>query len=223
VTGQSVWSRSDPQNSQVAVLDTETLAVATPDDQLHLLAARTGAPLCHPMTVDCKSLSGITTWKDLQRWYIAVARKTGDLSKLRAIQPNDSYRLRYLSGRMYAVDRDELKILWNRELLNEPISLDQSVVAPIMVQLWKLVPKDDKSPLEGILRLVDKRTGKMLVDPRERHADLQSPHFLLNADPQQGIVELKLARKAIRLTYASDLPADAVEAIQKAQENRTPD
>jgi outer membrane protein assembly factor BamB len=218
LTDRSVWAHSDILNSQVAVLDTETLAVATPDGQLQILAARTGEPLCAPLTVDCQKLNGIVAWKDLERWYIAVTRPTGSVSRLRSNQPNDGYRLRFVSGTLYAVDRDEPKILWERKLQDEPIQMDQSVVAPVLIQLWKLVPKDDRSPIEGMLRLTDKRTGKMLVDPNRRHEDLQT-FFLLNPDPQQGIVELKLARKTIRLTYASDQPADAVEAIEKSKQN----
>lgn len=221
VTGESIWFRTDPAKSQVAALDAETLAVARPEGQLQILTARTGAPVCAPFEVDCENLKSLVTWKDSYRWYIAVSRSGGNMSKLRAHQPNDSYRLRFLSGSLYAVDRDEPRILWDRKLQEEPIPLDQSVVAPVIVQLWRLAPANDRSPVLGILRITDKKTGKMLVDPNRRREDLQ-PYFLLNPDPQQGIVEVKLARQTIRLTYASDQPADAAEAIGISRENHPP-
>ena len=55
-TGQLIWSRLDQKDTQMAVLDSATLAIATSDGHLHLLAALTGIPLCEPLKVNADAL-----------------------------------------------------------------------------------------------------------------------------------------------------------------------
>ena len=220
-----VWSRVDPAESLIAVLDPETLAVVTPDGQLNLLAARTGIPICAPLAVDADSMTGIVAWHDPERWYIALTTEIGtaaanktapkstdskllptngsdvSLEALKGPQPNGAYRLKFINGPLYAVNRDQPKILWKRDLQNEALGLDQSSTAPVLVQIWKLLPKGKNAASEGMLRVIDKRTGKALVI--RRNVDVL-PYFLLNPDSQQGILELKLTQETIRMNYAPD-------------------
>lgn len=198
---QQIWTRTDPKNSKVAVLDDETLAIVRPDGELHLLAARTGQALCAPLSVKADRWMKIVCWKDAQRWYLALTGETANLSKVKSVQLNESYRLPFFQGMLYAVDRNDPKVVWQRELKNEAIALDQSQVAPVMVELWKLLPKNDQVPMEAFIRLIDKRTGKTIYEKQQQ--DLQ-PHFLLNPDPRQGIVDLKLSHETIRLTYPTE-------------------
>ena len=200
-TGRLVWSRSDPARSLIAVLDAETLAVATPDGQLNLLQARTATPLSPPLSVNCESMTEITAWHDAERWYVALSRPVDNLATLKSLQPNDGYRLRFLHGPLYAVDRLEPRILWQREMKNEPMSLEQSRGAPVLLQLWKLAAKGSNEASKGTLRVIDKRNGTDLL---ERNSVDILPYFLLNPDPQQAILELKLTQETIRFHYAED-------------------
>ncbi len=204
-TGRRIWDRTDSKNAKVCVLDDETLAVVTTDGQLTLLGARTGAPLCPALNVNADSLDRIIAWHDDERWYLALARQ------VRELQAVQSLRNRVIRGTLYAIDRGAPKILWQRELDDEPLALDQSRVSPILVQVWRVVPKDNGTAGEGILRVIDKRTGKVILE--DRREDLQ-PYFLLNSDPQQGIVELRLARETIRFHFASDPPTDAIQKVR---------
>jgi outer membrane protein assembly factor BamB len=219
-TGQLIWSRTDVAKTLTAVLDTETLAVLTPGGQLNLLAARTGIPLCPPLAVNPSAMTELVTWQDAERWYVALTQRVGNLPDLKTHQPNNAYRLRFLNGTLYGLDRHQPRILWQRELKNEPLTLDQSRVAPVLVQLWKLVPKRESAASEGMLRVIDKRTGTALVE--RCHVDLL-PYFLLNPDREQAIVELKLPRETIRLLYAPESPADAAEAVSRAQADESRD
>ena len=243
-TGQLVWSRVDDAKSLIAVMDTETLAVVTPNGELNLLAARTGIPICAPLSVDAESMTGIVAWHDPERWYIALTTAIGaapvngpnskssdaklsptnpsktSLEALKAPQPNGAYRLKFLNGPLYAVNRHQPKILWKRDLQDEPLGLDQSKAAPVLVQTWKLLPKGKNDASEGMLRVIDKRNGKSLLI--RRNVDVL-PYFLLNPDPQQGILELKLTQETIRMNYAPDRPADAAENEQRTKTDRVPD
>ena len=240
--GPLIWSRVDHADSLSAVLDPETLAIVTPNGELNLLAARTGIRICEPMTVDADSMTGIVAWHDPERWYIALtaeigatpANKTASkpsdpkllpanvarLGALKAPQPNGAYRLKFINGPLYAVNRHRPKILWKRDLQNEPLGLDQSRTAPVLVQIWKLPSKDRNNASEGMLRVIDKRTGKALTE--RRNVDVL-PYFLLNPDPQQAILELKLTQETIRMNFAPDRPADAVENEQRTKTGRVPD
>ena len=242
--GQSVWARIEPADSLIAVLDPETLAVVTRKGELNLLAARTGIPICEPLAVNADSMTGIVAWHDPERWYLALTTEIGvtpanklaskqsdskllptnnanaRLSALKAPQPNGAYRLKFLNGPLYAVNRHHPKILWKRDLQNEPFGLDQSRAAPVLVQIWKLLPKGNNAASEGMLRVIDKRTGKTLME--RRNVDVL-PYFLLNPDPQQAILELKLTQETLRMNYAPDRPADAVDDENRTKTDRVPD
>jgi hypothetical protein len=49
--------------------------------------------------------------------------------------------------------------------------------------------------------MIDKRTGKVSFE--QSSVDIL-PYYLLNPDPQQSILELKLTQQTIRLRYAID-------------------
>ena len=242
--GQLIWARVEDAKSLIAVLDTETLAVVTPNGELNVLAARTGVPICAPLSVDTESMTGIVAWHDPERWYIALTTAIGaapvnrpnskssdakllptnnsktSIAALKAPQPNGAYRLKFLNGPLYAVDRHQPRILWKRDFQDEPLGLDQSRTAPVLVQIWKLLPKGKNDASEGMLRVIDKRNGKTLVI--RQNVDVL-PYFLLNPDPQQGILELKLTQETIRMNYAPDRPADAAENEQRTKTERVPD
>ncbi len=219
-TGQLIWSRSEPADSLVKVIDPETLSIVTGDGKLHLLAARTGSALCEPIAVDSTNAVEIVAWHDPERWYIAVSREVKDLSILKqAPQSYHSYRLKFINGSLYAVDRHAPRLLWSREFKNEAMALDQSSTAPILVQLWNRSSTKNRGGHEAMLRVIDKRTGKSLI---EKQSVEILPYWALNPDPQQAIVELKLTRETYRFSYLPEIPADAVEAIRSADNIEVP-
>ncbi len=200
-TGELVWSRVDPRNTQIGILDPETFGLATPDGQFHVLTARTGTPQCDPLAINTQSITGIMTWQDTERWYVALTRPAANRSMTKNVRPNDSYQVRFVTGTLFAVDRYRPQIAWQRELKQEPISLEQSRAAPVLIQLWKPPPSENMRQGEALLRVIDKRTGKIVI---EGHQDDLTPYFLLNPDPQQAILELKLAHETIQMNYATD-------------------
>ena len=197
-TGKQIWSRQEPAKSLVAVLDQETLAIATPDGQCHLLQARTGKPICDPLPVATEGMTDIAAWQDEERWYIGLSRPVENLTTLKSNQLNGGYRFRFLNGPLYAVKREQPQIVWEREFKNEPLAQDQSRVAPVLVQLWRQTPRGNLNASQSMLRMIDKRTGRNLF--ANSGVDIL-PYFLLNSDPQLGILELKLTQETIRLNY----------------------
>ena len=195
--GKSIWTRSDPRNSLWVVLDIETLGLVTPDGRLSLINARVGTAIGEPLSIPIDQPTGITAWQDSDRWYLALDSGSGNFGELKKLQLNNAYRLLFLSGTLIAVDKRQAQIVWQRELKNEPLPIDQSNVAPVFVQIWKLPPEGQTVTV----KLIDKRTGKDAIP--ELTGDF-SANFLLNPDPQQGILEMKLARKTIRLTYSNE-------------------
>ena len=218
--GNIIWSHMEAPDAQLSILDQETIGLATPDGRLHLLAARTGVPLCEPLKVNTDSMAGLVSWQDSERWYVAVTQPTGNLTSLKNLQPNDSVRRRFMSGTLLAIDRELPRILWQRTLKDEPIALDQSRASPVLIQLWKQAQsiRGKSGATEGILRVIDKRTGKVLLEKRQ---DDLPPYYLLNPDLQQGILELKLQRETIRFRYSNDEPADALN-VAEPSESRPP-
>ncbi len=216
-TGKPIWTRSAASNSQYVALDPETIGVATPENQFHLVDARSGVSLGHPLDVDTASVNGLIAWHDEERWYVAMTQPTGNMGTLRSLQPSDSVRRRFIAGTLFAIDRHEPRILWKRTLKDEPIALDQSRAAPVFVQLWKQPSKSSPNGTEGVLRVIDKRTGKLLVE--KRRDDLQ-PYFLLNPDVQLAILELKLQYETIRFRYSLDSSGDASNESKGREHDR---
>ena len=197
-TGRRIWSQTYSHDALVAVLDQETLAVVTPDDKLHLLDARTAAAIGPDLPVNSQDMTEIAAWQDSEQWYIGLSRHISNQGTLKSLQPMEGYRLRFLNGPLYAVTREKPHIAWQRNFKNEPLALDQSRVSPVLIQLWKLAPEGKLDASKGSLCVIDKRTGKNLVS---KSAVEILPYFLLNPDPQQGMLELKLTQETIRLNY----------------------
>lgn len=210
-SGQLIWSRADDKNSSAAILDPETIALTTPDGQLHLLEARTGRLLCPPVTVNQKNSPRMLTWYDPDRWFIAMSGSAENLQPFKSNHSHEAYRRMQVRGTLYCFDRYEPRLLWQRELKDEPISLDQSRVSPVLVQLWKKLLASNSNAVEFVLRVTDKRTGKLL--PIKPKADLEN-YFLLNPDLEQAIVEIRLKYETIRLHYTPESPVDALDAVQ---------
>lgn len=200
-TGQIVWSRSDSADVLIAVLDQETLGVVTPDGKLNLLQARTGAAIGVPLPVDSAGMIEITAWSDQEQWYIGLSKHIDNLGALKSLQPHDGYRMRFINGPLYAVSRDDPHIVWTREMKGEPLGMDQSRVAPALVQIWKNPAKDTREANRGTVRVIDRRSGHELF---EKSSVDVLPYFLLNPDPQQAILELKLTQETIRFRFSAD-------------------
>jgi hypothetical protein len=199
-TGQTLWMRRDDQDSQVAVLDAETLAVATPNGQLHLLAARTGVAICQPLAIDTGTLIGLTAWQDSDRWYVALMRPPANANAWKVLKPSDNYRRQLVSGVLLAIDRQQPQIVWKKELRDEPFSLDQPRTAPVLVQTFRIPSAEHDGLKEGVVRVIDKRTGKTLC---QRRGAQIIPSFLLTPQPEIGILDLVLPSETVRLRYSS--------------------
>jgi outer membrane protein assembly factor BamB len=197
--GRLIWSRSADRATKAAVLDPETLILVYPNGTLHLIAAQMGTDLCAPISVKTEPPSGILTWYDCEQWFVVLTRPLRDESPWKSLKPSETYRRPYLNGLLIGIDRRQRQVLWQRELEDEPIALDQSRVAPVLIQAWKRAQRGSVGITEGVLRLIDKRTGSVLV---EKHRDDITPNFLLNPDLQQGILEVRLARELIRLDFS---------------------
>lgn len=200
-SSREVWSRMVAPQALVAVLDDQTFAVVTGDGRLSLLNARTGQLLGEPLSVDGAGMIDITAWEDPEHWYIGLSKNIENLSALKSLQPHDGYRVKFLNGPLYAVSRDGMKIVWSREFKNEPLGLDQSRVAPALVQIWKNPAKDNREAHRGTVRVIDRRTGSDLF---EKTSPDVLPYFLLNPDHEQAIFELKLTQETIRFRYTAE-------------------
>lgn len=199
-SGQRLWIRSEPADSFAAVLDPETLGLSTPDGRFYILNARTGKEICDPLTLQVTSLTGLATWHDDERWYIAFLQVPRDGNPWKSQRPSDSYRRILVNGTLIAVDREQPQLLWQRELIDEPIPLDQPQAAPILVQAWKTPSTDDSRISECTFRVLDKRTGAVAMERRGTHV---FPNFLLNSRPENGILEVDLPSETVQLLYGS--------------------
>ncbi|WP_373651115.1 PQQ-binding-like beta-propeller repeat protein [Schlesneria sp. DSM 10557] len=215
-SGECIWTRTDSAEALVAVLDESTLAVVTPEKLLYILDARSAELRFAPLSVKSDAVEEIATSFDSDHWYVAMSRPVPNLEGLKGIQPRESYRTRFVNGPLYAVKRADGQIVWQRDLKNEPFALEVSRSAPVLVQAWKLPPAGINNASEGVFKITDKQTGKILMERRSLDV---LPYFLLNPDPQQGMLEIKLTQETITLDYSSDISSDGRDS-PKTQETK---
>lgn len=204
-TGRPVWSQSYPENSVPFVLDATTLAVLDPRGVLHLLVAASGTSLGEPLTVDVpERVERIVVQHDAERWYVAISAPVPRLPFLQSEQPWGASRMAFVRGWLYGIDRSAGAISWRRFLEAEPVPQHATPLAPVLVQHWRQpgvegIIESNQSG-EGILRVLDKRTGRELTSYRD--PNLQAYHILQPvADREQ--LDVCTEHVTIHLNYAA--------------------
>lgn len=213
-TGHESWSRELEPGQIVTRLDAETFAVVDSRGWLEFLRAEDGATLDGPLTIDVpQPVQRVVAMHDAERWYLAISTRVDGELQLRGSQVHNSYRVPFIRGPMVAINRHNRKILWRRDLDDEPFPLEQSRAGPLLVTTWKIPPGRDPAITggEGIVRCVDKRTGELLHEFRDAH--LQDYHTVWPR-PERHAVEVRLQNRLIHFEFGKP----ATDATPKAGE-----
>jgi hypothetical protein len=204
VTEQTIWQRTFPKESVPATLDARTLAVIDPRGVLYLVDSETGASWEDPLTLDVPpSLERVVVCRDEARWYLGLSGPVERSLDWQVCQPLNSFRRPLLQGPLYAVDRASRQIVWKRDQDGSPWPLDQNRAAPVLTQIYKIPPPSGQAVGEGVLRLIDKRTGRDVF----LHRDLNLvPNYALEPNAELQQLEIRTERAAFQLDYSP--PAD---------------
>ena len=199
--GATVWSRRFAPNSIPFAMDSSTVGVIEPGGLLHLLAADTGSPLGEALSVEVPGrVERIVCLHDEQRWYVAVSGPVPRLPVLQGDQPWGGSRVAFVNGWLYGIDRRTAAISWRRFLDSEPLPQVNSHVVPLFVQMWRQPGADGGSGSngQGILRLIDKRTGGEILTHRDPN---MQPYFVLLPVVDGHLLDVHTDHEKFRLNY----------------------
>ena len=199
-----VWSKQFASKSVPFVLDRDTLGVIEPRGVLHLISARTGSPVGESLAVSVPlKLERIVCHRDDGRWYVAFSGPVDRRALFQAEQPWGGKRMPFINGPWIGIDRATKSIVWQRTIENEPLPLAASRFAPVFVQMWRQPLFDGLSPKgsEGRLKVIDKRTGREVLN---RNEPRMQPYFVLHPSANRDQLDIRMEHETIRLRYEAD-------------------
>jgi len=213
--GSTVWKRTFDMNSVPFAVDYDTLGVIEQSGLLHILSADSGAALGEALTIPVpEKIERIVCVHDAQRWYLAISGPVPRLPVLQAEQVWGGLHLAFVNGWLYGIDRESKTISWQRFLDSEAMPLEVSRNAPVLVQMWRKSIGDGMAGqnAEGILRVIDKRTGRQIDNLRD---SLLQPYFALHLSDNCEMLQIYTERHTIRLNYKA--------TTQETQQERASD
>jgi hypothetical protein len=205
VSDKTLWQRSFVKESLPIALDHRLAAVIDPRGLLHFLELETGALLDEPLTVAWpQPIERIFVSRDEERWYLGVSGPVERALDWLATQPLTGYRRPLLHGPLIALERTSRQIVWTRPVAGEPWLLDQNSTTPVLVQMFKTPPPPGSQAVgEGVLRLIDKRTGRDVFVHRDLNVQ---PYYSLDPQPEFGRFDVRLQSTKFRIDYTLPEP-----------------
>jgi hypothetical protein len=202
--GTTVWSRQFVANSVPFAMDRTTVGVLEPGRGLNLIDSLTGSPLGEILSVDVPAkVERLVCLQDAQRWYVAVSEPVPRVSMLQAFQVWSGYRVSFVSGWFYAIDRQSADIAWRRRLESEALPRIGSQAAPVFVQMWKTPSELGPDNTHwGTMKIIDKRTGQELMVQR---SPSMNPYFYVSPGEDSNTLKVNSEYETIRLKYQSEV------------------
>jgi outer membrane protein assembly factor BamB len=198
-----------PRNSRKMLLDGQTLGVLQPDKNLIWYDLTSGRELGHAKLDVPNDLSQVHFWQDPYRFYVLPSGIPPKYALQRAPQIRNGYRQSLVQGTLHGIDRKTGQVAWRHELEDTFIALDQPRGAPIFVLNFQtLAPqvKEVSTPpaageLEGVLNVIDRRTGENVYS--ERDAKL-APDATVELNTEDGWLDIHGVAQRIRIEYPKE-------------------
>lgn len=200
--GVAVWSHPLDAKSIPFVVDQGTIGILKAEGRLQLISAETGVSIGEELTIEVPDkVERVVCLHDAQRWYVAISGPVPRLANLQAQQLWGGLRVSFINGWLYGIDRQTTAVCWRRHLDSEPLPHHISHVAPLLVQMWRrnaVGPGKNESEEEGVLQVIDTRTGADILT----HRDLSlHPYSVLSPAPGQESVDVLTQRMTFHLIY----------------------
>lgn len=133
---------------------------------------------------------------------------------------NGGIRTVPVNGRLYAYHRDTGKVDWWYDLDDQMLIVDRFNEMPILL----FASRSNKLVARGGARMwqyktsvigIDKRTGKLLYEPREDESQMNNQNFYaLNIDPKAGTIELRSYQMSLVFRVVKTPPHRSVPHVR---------
>jgi outer membrane protein assembly factor BamB len=235
-TGKDLWKNTFKSGAIVLRSeDPDLVAVVERSDNCKLtISSLSGRQEVFTTTMDRKDLDRVTDaylLTDKERFYVAI-HKTPDagVNPWGGPFPNVVNGMRWIpvNGKVYAYDRDRAKPQkndWKAEVVNQMLVLDQFREVPVLLftamqQRPVQIGGVNRGGIQqvAVIRSVDKRTGKLLLD--KEYPNRGNQFGALRADAQTGRVEL--ISYNLKIVHGPEGDAASPDAASKTEAPRKP-
>ncbi|WP_145368066.1 outer membrane protein assembly factor BamB family protein [Maioricimonas rarisocia] len=208
VSGESLWSRTDPPGAIPFRIDMQWLGILHRSGEVHLLELATGVVRSTSTIELPQEFDSIFTLHDANQFFVMTSAPVEDRRLLSAAQIQRGFRRPPVNGFLHAFDRRTAAHQWSKPFENLVLPLDQPRDVPLIISNDSLNPHDDgkAGAPTGRLQCFDKQTGERIWDTMGTMPQL---YFMIERDEASGWVELRMSRTIVRFDFSQpEPPAD---------------
>jgi hypothetical protein len=199
-TGKDVWKRTFAAGSQLLnSLNPDLAGVVEPDGTVTLLDVRSNRELVRGQVeaAALARLQQIYLFEDDAHFYLAFQQRNDPMRNPNVIlpifSPSAGVRSIRVDGPLYAFERATGKLHWAADAARQMLVLEPGNDLPVMLlcsrfQKGQPVPNGQPGPLGAAVRIIDKRTGKLIYDNAQLEGAVQLQ--ALYANREAGTVEM---------------------------------
>lgn len=201
IADAELWRLPASRSAAARMFDAYSLGMVEADGRLRILQPFTGIVRSETRLTDVPNdIERLVVARDPEQWYLVVSERVPQQAGLQQLQLRGGLRSPFVTGPLAAISRDSGQVVWQVRLEREPFSYEQPKTASVLLQIYKFPPTDLQSGqlTDGIVRLLDKRTGATLLDHRRQSL---AGYAAISADAPNGAVHLALEREIVHLWY----------------------
>ncbi|MBI3865453.1 MAG: PQQ-binding-like beta-propeller repeat protein [Planctomycetia bacterium] len=197
-TGKELWSRDFEDTAQLSLVELDEAAILEISGKLTLLSLSDGRVRFETATEPEPDLRQIHVIRSRDR-YVVIANQPPEITGWQQVTPQTIT----VHGRVYGFDRATGKRLWVTEVYRQGIDLNQPSELPVLTFLCHYSLQRNNVPGYRTyfgLTCLDTRNGRLVIDNREFDEQLLFVEYI--ADPDQRLLDLRLFRSVLRLTFS---------------------
>jgi len=198
-TNSTVWNRTFAKGSQPFSINHKMFGVLEPDGNLRLLQLSTGDFFSSAQLDISQKVTGLFATTDERHLYVVVSEPLKNPAQVGVNLFLNNYRRPTVNGKLICFERRSGKLQWKTNLQDAVFPLIQPKEVPILIlNYWQAKANGDNQNPEGILVILDKRSGAELYRTTGQKL---GGRYVLHADADSGTINFKTQYQTISLQY----------------------
>ncbi len=197
-TGHTLWTRHVSPEAWTVRIDTQLVGLIDLPNTLELLDWRTGREVANHQVTYPDQITSVEVITHAEQVFVLVSELSDDHNVFGSRQLHNSRRRPLINGWLHALDRSTGEHLWESQLVNVGIPLDQPRHVPLITASYTVRNANSQIP-NGILRCYDSRTGHLIYE----HTRPTSIYHTFRGDVIERRVELQLRKQIVTFDYST--------------------
>jgi outer membrane protein assembly factor BamB len=193
------WSRTFEDGSEVALVESDEVAVLEPSGKFTVLSLADGRMTFESATDPEPQIRQLYVIRSHEH-YVLIANQVAGNAIPGVQWQQVTPQAVAVRGRVYGFDRASGKRLWKRDIERHGIDLHQPSELPILALMSSFTPlRPNGQGQESGLTIIDKRNGQVVFDDRKFDEPLLFIDYGIDIEQKQ--LELRLFKSTLRLTF----------------------